>query len=49
MYHVLIVGGLGLVLGSAGFVAALAMPLGPMGYPIALLFIPLPALGCAGP
>jgi len=39
MRHALILGGIGLVLCTAGLVAALSMDLGPVWYPLALLIV----------
>ena len=48
MRHALILGGIGLVLCTAGLVAALTMDLGPVWYPLALLVVTLPCAWLGG-
>jgi hypothetical protein len=48
MRHALILGGVGLVLCTAGLVASLTMALGPVWYPLALLVVTLPCAWLGG-
>lgn len=48
MRHALIVGGIGLVLSTAGLLAALNANLGPVWYPAALLVITMPCAWLGG-
>lgn len=48
MRHALIVGGIGVVMTTAGVAAAFSMDLGPVWYPIALLVVTMPCAWLGG-
>jgi hypothetical protein len=48
MRHALILGGIGLLLCTAGVVASFSMDLGPVWYPLALLIVTLPCAWLGG-
>lgn len=48
MRHAMILGGIGLVLCTAGLIASFTMKLGPVWYPLALLLVTLPCAWLGG-